>query len=417
MASIGRPITDPRSEKPYRLHGLLAKYGIPHSELRANIKFEAGSRAGDPIASSTLSQLLTRHAWPRTIRPEVIREQVAAFLAAKKIPQEEIDTCWYIDGSDAEVFEHPTLLTELQPEKPSAAHPADLFQLPEAEMLSHAARMHFNLPRHPFLDDVQGPQDVYLSKAQRYVRESMYYAARHSGFIAVVGESGSGKSTLRRDLVDRVRTHNDPIVIIQPQTVDKRQLTAAHICDAIIADLSTEVPKLSLEAKGRQIQRILASSARTGLQHVLLIEEAHDLNIATLKYLKRFWELEDGFKKLLGIILIGQPELGDRLDERRNYDAREVIRRCEIARLSPLNGNLEEYLTLKFNRVQVKLESIFEPDAYDAIRARLTRRRPGTNEAESQLYPLVVQNLIVKCMNQAVELGLPKVSGELVGRV
>jgi len=116
-------------------------------------------------------------------------------------------------------------------------------------------------------------------------------------------------------------------------------------------------------------------------------------------------------------VLVGQPELGQLLDERRNPDIREVIRRIEQARLKPLNGNLEEYLALKFKRVGARPSDLFEADAYDAIRARLTRRRPGTNEVETQMYPLVVQNLIVKCMNQAVELGLDKISGELVGRV
>ncbi|MEW5833623.1 MAG: AAA family ATPase [Pseudomonadota bacterium] len=416
MATIGRPITSSASAQPYRLHALLQKHGISHTELRRAIKFEAGDRAGEPIAASTLSHLLTRHAWPRTIRPESIRTQVAAFLAERGIPQEEIDTCWFIEGSDEEVFTPPTLLTELQPNQPAHTH-HDEIPLPEAEMLSPAARMHFNLAKHPFIDDVQGPQDVYLSKEQRYVRESMWYAAKHSGFVAVIGESGSGKSTLRRDLVERIHRDGSPISIIQLKIVDKREVTTSHICDAIINDISTETPRLSKEAKARQVERLLAASARTGLSHVLIIEEAHDLNKPVLRYLKRFWELEDGFKRLLGIVLVGQPELATLLDERRNPDIREVIRRIEQATLKPLNGNLEEYLKLKFDRVGVQLGDVFESDAYDAIRNRLTRRRAGTLETESQLYPLIVHNLIVKCMNQAVELGLPKIGAELIGRV
>ncbi len=39
-------------------------------------------------------------------------------------------------------------------------------------------------------------------------------------------------------------------------------------------------------------------ASKGGQRHVLIIEEAHDLSVHTLKYLKRFWELEDGFKKL-----------------------------------------------------------------------------------------------------------------------
>lgn len=418
MARTGRPITSERSEKPYRLHGLLIRHGIPHDDLRRAIVYEAGMRAGQSLASSTLSQLLTRHAWPRTVHPDTVMTKVADFLRARGVPDDEIATAWVPEGEDTERVPN-TERGVFRAAQHTEATPADHddFQFPEAEMLSPAAREHFGLARHPFMDDVQGPADVYLSKDQRYIRESMYYAAKHGGFIAVIGESGSGKSTLRRDLIDRIRRDDEPIVIIQTKTVDKRELTTSHICDAIIADISTETPKLSKEAKARQVERLLASSARTGISHVLVIEEAHDLTKHTLRYLKRFWELEDGFRKLLGIILVGQPELGDLLDERRNPDIREVIRRIEQARLKPLNGNLEDYLALKLKRIGARAEDLFERDAFDAMRNRLTRRRHGTNEVESQLYPLVVQNLVVKCLNQAVELGLDKISGELVGRV
>jgi type II secretory pathway predicted ATPase ExeA len=90
-----------------------------------------------------------------------------------------------------------------------------------------------------------------------------------------------------------------------------------------------------------------------------------------------------------------------------------------VAVLRPLNGNLEEYLTLKFGRIGSELKTVFEPDAYDAIRARLTRTRQGTSPpvVESHLYPLPVHNLVIKCMNAAVELGLPKINAQLIARV
>jgi type II secretory pathway predicted ATPase ExeA len=404
--SRGRPLTSAESASPYRLRRILHEHHIRQTALGERLVYQSGKRKGENLADTTVSTLLTRRVWPVTLPREEIEAAVAQLLREHGVPEAVIETAWEIDG---EVDSQATGSAKKIVEEP--------FTLPETEMLSPAAREHFRLSRHPFIDDVTGPQDVYLSREQRYIRESMYYAAKHAGFLAVVGESGSGKSTLRRDLIDRIRRDNEPIVVVQPQTVDKKALTAAHICDAIIADLSTEAPKQSLEAKSRQIQRILTSSARTGNAHALVIEEAHDLSTSTLKYLKRFWELEDGFRKLLGIILVGQPELGDRLDERRNYDAREVIRRCEVARLKPLNGNLEEYLTLKFKRVGVALADVCEPDAFDAIRARLTRRRANSQEVESHLYPLVVHNLIAKAMNEAAELGFDKISAQLVGRV
>ncbi len=280
-------------------------------------------------------------------------------------------------------------------------------------MLSRQAIDHFGLTGHPFQDDVQGPDDVFLSTEQRYIRETLWYGARNAGFIAVVGESGSGKTTLRRDLIERITREDEAITVIQPQTVDKTCLSAGHICDAIIHDMSSETPKQSLEAKARQVRRILVDSSRAGNRHVLIIEEAHDLRVQTLKYLKRFAELEDGFRKLLGIILVGQPELGLKLDERRNFEAREVIRRCEVATLEPLNGNLRDYLALKFRRVGCDIDRVLATDAFDAIRDRLTLAARG-RVGESYCYPLVVHNLLARAMNNAADLGYAYIDAEQI---
>ncbi|VEI45183.1 Uncharacterised protein [Actinobacillus equuli] len=53
--------------------------------------------------------------------------------------------------------------------------------------------------------------------------------------------------------------------------------------------------------------------------------------------------MEDGFKKLLSIVLIGQPELKLKLSE-RNTEVREVVQRCEVVELAPLDAELERYV-------------------------------------------------------------------------
>lgn len=407
----GAPIRAAASMHPYRLRHLLRKYNVQHRDIR--IEQPAGYGRSPMMSAATFSLLVNQHRWPPAVERSYIEGVVAAALAKAGATAEEIASAWDIDTG----YRPEDELVPKKTKEPAPTPAPDTFQLPEAEMLSSTAREAFNITRHPFQDDVQSSKDLFLSKDQRYIRESMYQAAKHGGFLAVVGESGSGKTTLRRDLIERIRRDNDAIVIIQPQVIDKTVLTAAHICDAIIADLSVEIPKRSLEAKARQVQRILAASARTGNSHVLIIEEAHDLGVQTLKYLKRFWELEDGFKKLIGIVMVGQPELGERLDERRNHAAREVIRRCEVARLKPLNGSLEAYLQLKLERVGLKPEDVFTANAYDAIRTRLTRRRQGSTDVESNVYPLVVHNLVIACLNRASELGMDRIDADLVGRI
>lgn len=361
------------------------------------------------LSDGVISLLFRRGMWPRN------RDQVQARIAAllRRHGADEEDVRVAFDDDDG-LFE-PRTTRQGSPRLGEAAAPiADEDQLPETEMLSQQAKRHFTLFRDPFQDDIQTADDVFLSEQHRYVREAMFSTARHGGFLAVVGESGAGKTVLRRDLIDRIQREDHPITPIVPRTIDKGRLTAAAICDAVIADVSQERPRRSLEAKARQIERLLTGSSRAGNQHVLIIEEAHDLSVPTLKYLKRFWELEDGFRKLLAIILIGQPELRGKLNERQNWEAREVIRRCEVAELEPLGEGLEEYLRLKFRRHEKPLDQVFGDGAIDAMRSRLRLKARGSGQAIHMDYPLVVNNLAVRAMNLAADAGEPRVTAEVI---
>lgn len=395
---------------PLNLKGVLARYGITQEQWAKSVTQTQGHVQGKPLSWSAACNILNLNSWPRLTPKAHIKAQTEAMLHGIGVPEEIIKTIWHEDLFNESKCLHPVGVHRKRraPLTQSAIPPL------EVEMLSAAAKKHFQIFRDPFVDDVQNADDVFLSTEQRYIREAMYATAKHGGFLAVIGESGSGKTTLRRDLLDRMARENLSIVTIQPRIIDKGKLTAGMICESIVRDLSQQKPRQTLEGKARQVEELLTGSSRAGNSHVLLIEEAHDLVIATLKYLKRFWELEDGFKKLLAIILIGQPELKGMLDERVNYEAREVIRRCEIAELRPLNGNLEEYVTLKFKRVGKKPTEVLAKDGYDAIRARLTLRRRGSDGVESMLYPLVVNNLLVKAMNLAAEIKADKVNADVI---
>jgi type II secretory pathway predicted ATPase ExeA len=232
--------------------------------------------------------------------------------------------------------------------------------------------------------------------------------------LALIGESGSGKSTIRRLAIDRWRLEEQKVRVVSPRIIDKGRLTAGLICDAIIADCSTESPRRTLEAKARQVEKILTNSSRAGFGHVLMIEEAHDLSVQTLKYLKRFWEMEDGFKKLLAIVLIGQVEMKGKLDESRNWEAREIIRRMEILELEPLDGkDIAAYLDLKFARLGKERAAVFTGDACEALARRLQRQTRG-GVVYSVAYPLLVNNWARKAMNLAADMKVKVVDADVV---
>lgn len=283
--------------------------------------------------------------------------------------------------------------------------------------LTQAARRHFGLARDPFNDEINSADDLYITPDVRYVREAMFQTACHGGFMAAVGESGAGKSTLREDLQDRINREGRQIVMIEPYVLameDNDQkgktLKAVHIAEAILEAVAPGTsPKRSPEARFRQIHRALQESAKAGNKHVLIIEEAHGMPIPTLKHLKRFYELKNGFERLLGIILIGQTELATKLSE-NNPNVREVVQRCEIVTLEPLtDGRLAGYLKHKFERAGADIAQIMDAAAVDAVAARLTIRSRSTQGSRetSLLYPLAVNNLVAAAMNKAAELGMP----------
>lgn len=294
----------------------------------------------------------------------------------------------------------------------------------ENQALSPEARKHFNLPRNPFQDDVQSPDDVFQSPSVRYVRASLMDCANHHGFVAITGESGAGKSTLAEDLEERIKADARDVLIIRPYVLAMEQndakgktLKSSHIAEAIASALDPQLKvKSSPEARFRQVHELLKASRRAGRRHLLVIEEAHCLPTATLKHLKRFLELKDGMQRLIGVALIGQPELRDRLGS-QNAEVREVMQRCEVVELEPLDGELEAYLRHKFARFDLKFEDVFAPDAADAIRARLIHIPRGgkASDARSLCYPLVVNNLVCRAMNAAARAGWPQVDAQVIG--
>ncbi|MBK1614975.1 ExeA protein [Rubrivivax gelatinosus] len=292
------------------------------------------------------------------------------------------------------------------------------------ETITPAARKHFGLPRGLLApDDIQSRDDIYTSTHARYVRAALLDAAQNCGFLAIVGESGAGKSTLREDLEERIREERRPIVLIKPWTLGMEQteargkpLRAGHIAEAIVEQLAPgQSLKSSPQARYSQVFALLKSSRAAGYTHLLLIEEAHRLPQATLKHLKNFLEMKDGLRRLIGVALIGQPELHTLLSE-RNAEVREIVQRCEQITMEPLDNDLAAYIAWKFDRAGVKISDVLADDAIDAIRARLitTPRGGRVSDSVSICYPLVVNNLVTRAINAAAVVGFPRVDAQVI---
>jgi type II secretory pathway predicted ATPase ExeA len=403
---------------PLKLKGVLIRHGISNADLAGEVK-----QAKDTPLSRTAMNLIVNHGYfPKNTGEDEIKRQIGEILITRGVPAVELATAWDEEGDDryrsippagSGLHRDPSRRRR----KSEAERPQPDFKPMEIQMLSPDAKRHFKLFRDPFQDDVNSPEDVYLSESQRYVTEAMLQTALLGGITAVIGESGSGKTTLRKLLQHRISQERQNIRVITPHTLDKTKLSTGAICTAIVKDLEPEATlRSSLESQARQVKEVLLRSSRAGFKHLLMIEEAHDLSIQTLKYLKRFYETEsdDGFGKVLAIVLVAQPEMRVKLDVVRHPEAREFINRCEIATLDPLHQQVGPYLAHKLARLGLRAEDVFSADAYDAIRERWTKVDPATRAVKTNLYPLIVNNTATRAMNRAAELGLPLVTGDLI---
>lgn len=390
-----------------RLKHVLEDAGISQAEIARGIG----------LSAATINLLVNRSQYPKSPERHKLQSDISEWLSSKGLKEEELAGCF--EPAEVNTRRAPVRCNALCPNKFEPQEKELTPMLLRKQSLTPQAKRHFQLTRDPFAEP-RSSDDLFLSAEIRYVRESLYQAATFGVFLAVVGESGSGKSTIRKELHERLRTDNQSLIVIEPYVLGMeerasqgRPLRAADICASILHGVSPEkrLPQTS-EARFRAVHDALRESYRMGNRHVLIIEEAHSLPLSTLRHLKRFFELEEGFARLLSVVMIGQTELGERLSE-RNPAVREVVQRCEVVNLTPLGENLSAYLKHRFDVAGKSIDDVVDAGGIEALRERLQ----GYNQHKghySMLYPLAVHNLLMASINAAAEVGADRVDADIV---
>ena len=416
------------SQAGQRARGIGTALGLSRSTtqliLAGNYKrLDAASLAAWRQTFGTLSALQTCYLVSSSADLDIARTSASARQHRRAMSQFYADQPRIYKKLAPEVSD----TTEAVPVSPANETEKEDPMLLRHQRLSQKACDHFKISRDPFVDELQSADDVFVTDSIREVRAAMRQTAKYGGMLAVVGDVGSGKSILRRDLHEWIHHEGEPITIVEPYVTNMedsdargKNLRAKDIEGTVIRALDPRA-RLAANTQDRTLQmhKLLKASAKLGQKHVIVIEEAHALSIPTLKHLKRLYEIDDGFRRLLAIILIGQTELEFKLSE-RNAEVREMVGRSAVANVGSMDNHVAAYLAHKFARVGLDANALIAPDAVTEIAARLRHTVSETwggrrvQREQSLCYPLAINNLLTRAMNEAVKIGAAKVTAALI---
>ncbi len=159
------------------------------------------------------------------------------------------------------------------------------------------------------------------------------------GLIKIVGEVGSGKTLLCRYLLNQLEAEGWAAAYIP-----NPHLTPAALNQALLGELGGDVKRSLAYGLTKALEARLLDLARDGRRAVALIDEAQAIPLESLEALRLITNLETEKRKLLQIVLFGQPELDARLDDPA---VRQIKSRIAFHdQLTPLSGaETPAYLT------------------------------------------------------------------------
>lgn len=167
---------------------------------------------------------------------------------------------------------------------------------------------YYHLKEAPF-DITPNPRFLFYSAQHREAYNHVLYGIRErKGFVQLTGEVGAGKTTLCRAIMEQLDEHYATALILNPL------LSPDNLLRAIAMEFGLDVRGLDTTEVLSALNLMLLRLAEDGRDAVLVIDEAQDLTDELLEQIRLLSNLELDNRKLLQIVLIGQPELRDRLN-------------------------------------------------------------------------------------------------------
>ncbi len=190
---------------------------------------------------------------------------------------------------------------------------------------------HFGLAEAPF-SIAPDPRYLFMSlRHQEALAHLLYGLAGEGGFVLLTGEVGAGKTTICRCLLEHLPESCDLALIFNPRLTVEELLATLCVEFAIACPPGNTSNKVFIDAINAHL---LAAHAR-GRNTVLIIDEAQNLSADVLEQMRLLTNLETNQRKLLQIILLGQPELATMLAQPSLRQlAQRIVARYHLGPLS-----------------------------------------------------------------------------------
>jgi len=201
----------------------------------------------------------------------------------------------------------------------------------------------FGLSKEPF-SIAPDPRFLFMSEQHREALAHLLYGlGGGGGFVLLTGEIGAGKTTVFRCFLEQLPAHCAVAYVFNPK------LTAVELLQTVCGEFGIALPEHadSVKALVDALNAFLLAEHARGRQAVLAIDEAQSLAPDVLEQLRLLTNLETAERKLLQIVLIGQPELRGML-ARPDLEqlAQRIIARYHLGALSP--GETRQYIRHRF---------------------------------------------------------------------
>jgi general secretion pathway protein A len=203
----------------------------------------------------------------------------------------------------------------------------------------------YSLKRNPF-EITPDPSFLFPTKRHNEALAALYYGVRRrKGFVVLTGEVGTGKTLLLRCLLQLFKQNND----VAYAYVFNGRLSPVEFLQYIAGDLGLPAATQNKSELLLQLANYLIARSQKRLTTVLVVDEAHHLSADILEEIRLLTNLETTEEKLLQILLVGQPELDEKLDsvELRQLKQRVALRsHLSSLDLNETKGYIERRLRL-----------------------------------------------------------------------